>query len=74
MKDFYNFFIGDFIEFGIDLYPYLFSISVVLLGLDILSLCLNRFNIFTIIGTVLLTIYFIGIYIAYIHKRLHNLI
>ena len=74
MKDFYNFFIGDFIEFGRYLYPYLFVISAVLLGLDILSLCLNRFNIFTIIGTVLLTIYFIGIYIAYMHKRLHNLI
>lgn len=74
MKDFYNFFIGDFIEFGRDLYPYLFVISAVLLGLDILSLCLHRYNIFLIIGTVLLTIYFIGIYIAYMRKRLHNLI
>lgn len=74
MKDFCYFFIFDFIRFGRKKYPYLFVISIVLLGLDILSLCLNRFNIFTIIGIVLLTIYFIGIYIVYMRKRLHNLI
>lgn len=73
MKDFCDFFIFDFIRFGRKKYPYLFTLSLICVIFDYYQLFINQFNKFTIIGVLCLTIYFIGLYIAYLDKRYNDL-
>lgn len=69
MKDFLNFYLLDYIEYGRKKYPYLFVISIILYFLDIISLIFGRANGWIILAICLYALYFGGTYINYITDR-----
>ena len=57
-----------FMNYGHTTYPYLFEISIVLYLTNIIQLCINKENGWTILALVLYTIWFAGIIIGCIFK------
>ena len=73
MKDFFNYFIFDFIKFGRKTYPYLFISCIICIIYDYWKMFNNTSDKFSIISALLLSTYFVGLYIAYLYKRYNDL-
>ena len=66
-------FLQGYYNYGINLYPFLFPLSVILYLVDITLIVFNNYNTFTIIGFVGYCIFFLGILIGYILEDKYKL-
>jgi len=69
MKDFCDFFIIDFIKFGINKYHYLFIIFAVLFIIDIIAFFSGFRNIFIAFALICYILFFVGTYISFIFNN-----